>query len=88
MIKGVTVGFENHQMSMFACFWWFPIIKSSRKSTVRPLVDVAILIKFQLPNFKTSTLSVPSAASTVGKVEDTLSSVVTQLETINNSRDQ
>ena len=60
-------------------------MKSSRKSTVRPLIDVAILIKFQLPNFKTSTLSVPSAASTVGIG---LSSVVTQLETINNSRDQ
>ena len=85
MIKGVIVDFKNRQMSMFCCFWWFLVIRSSRKSTVRPLIDVAILIKFQLPNFKTSTLSVPSAASTVGIG---LSSVVTQLETINNSRDQ
>ena len=30
-LKGVTVGFENHQMSVFSCFWWFPIIKSSKK---------------------------------------------------------
>ena len=30
-LKGVTVDFANHQMSVFSCFWWFPIIKSSKK---------------------------------------------------------
>ena len=31
LLKGVTVGFENHGMSVFSCFWWFPIMKSLKK---------------------------------------------------------